>query len=561
MKNSLWLLILIVLALGKLSAETWTVLVYMAADNNLSQQGILDINSMEIPVQPEGLNLIVQADFPGGAKRYRIQQDSSPTVTSPVIGNMGEIDSGDYNTLNSFINWGFGAYPGDRKMLVIWSHGNSWYKGNDTKWICPDDGSENLISVYNGELAMALANIPHLDILLFDACSMQSIEVLTEVYQTADYVIGSADLVPVNGFPYETIIPLFSSDIDIIVNQIPLLYVESYLPWGDINTGGQYWTTTCSTIATAAISAFVNEFRAFTSIYLTYGGNLLSIRQQCYSMNDGMADVDMRDFLTRASGAESGGIRTKAAELRVMWDNMVVSSTYTTPQPQTNIGTGALWFPDFRLNFTWGWERYSHLKFARTQWLSVVNHALGDDIPPDAPILLSKSVVNNTLILHVQAPSDPDSLHYRLLVIEGTHTYGYSLYPSYTDGTFIATAPITMFGSYKVFAVDQSWNRSAALEGDYSFSSVTVSPNPIRNKNLATLHWLAGEDVSGALSLDIFNLRGQKVLSRELGTVSFGAGSYPLFADAEFKNFPAGRYFIRLSMGTKQFAQKLIILY
>jgi hypothetical protein len=549
------------MALGKLSAESWTVLVYMAADNNLAQAGLTDLNSMETAVQPEGLNLIVQADFPGGAKRYRIQQDNSPAVTSPVLSNLGVVDSGDYHTLNSFINWGFGAYPSDRKMLVIWSHGNSWYKGSDPKWICPDDGSGNTINVYNGQLASAFANAPHLDILLFDACSMQSIEVLSEVHQVADYVIGSADLVPVNGFPYETIIPLFSSDVTNIVTQIPLLYVDSYLPWGEINTGGQYWTTTCSSIMTANLPQFVTAFKHFAIMYRSAGADLLGIRQQCFSMNDGMADVDMMEFLLRVANAGLGNVSAAATELKSMWEAMVKSNAHTTPQMIPNIGTGALWFPDFRLNFTRGWERYSHLQFADTQWLRLVNHALGDDIPPPAPILLSKSVEKKTLRLLVQSPSDPDSLYYELQVTEGNSTYTYYYSPNATAQTFSVTAPITRFGSYKLFAIDPNGNRSAALEGDYSFSSVTVSPNPIRNKNLATLHWLAGEDVSGALLLEIFNLRGQKVLSRELGTVSFGSGSYPLFADAEFKNFPAGRYFIRLNMGTKQFAQKLIILY
>ncbi|MBP7310229.1 MAG: hypothetical protein KA984_02955, partial [Candidatus Cloacimonetes bacterium] len=60
-----------------LGAESWTVLVYMAADNNLAQMGALDINSMESVIQPSGLNIIVQADFPEGAKRYKIQPDNS----------------------------------------------------------------------------------------------------------------------------------------------------------------------------------------------------------------------------------------------------------------------------------------------------------------------------------------------------------------------------------------------------------------------------------------------------------------------------------------------------
>jgi len=113
-----YFLIIFLLTIGIfLSAESWTVLLYMAADNNLAEMGRLDINSLESVAQPANLNLIVQADFPEGAKRYKIQQDNSEQITSPVLANLGTINSGDPNTLNSFIKWGFNRYPAQSKTL------------------------------------------------------------------------------------------------------------------------------------------------------------------------------------------------------------------------------------------------------------------------------------------------------------------------------------------------------------------------------------------------------------------------------------------------------------
>ena len=74
MKLKIILALVLLSALGTLSAESWTVLVYMAADNNLAQMGALDINSMESVLKPAGLTVIVQADFPEGAKRYHIRR-------------------------------------------------------------------------------------------------------------------------------------------------------------------------------------------------------------------------------------------------------------------------------------------------------------------------------------------------------------------------------------------------------------------------------------------------------------------------------------------------------
>ena len=198
-----------------LSAADWTVLVYMAADNNLWQNAVADVNSMESVSLPANLNLIVQTDMPAdsgypGGQRRKIRPDNSPSITSPLLESLGTIDSGDPQTLASFANWGFQKYPSQRRMLVIWGHGDNWFKADEGKWICPDEGAQSLISVSDGELKEALSGLPRLDILLFDACSMQSLEVLAEVGQAADIVIASEELVPAAGFPYQTIVPLFA---------------------------------------------------------------------------------------------------------------------------------------------------------------------------------------------------------------------------------------------------------------------------------------------------------------------------------------------------------------
>lgn len=558
MKHSHWLLILFIIALGKLSADSWTVLVYMAADNNLATNGKLDINSMESVAQPESLNIIVQADFPEGAKRYRITQDYSSEISSPVLQHMGSIDSGSYHTLRDFINWGFAAYPAERKMLVIWSHGNSWYKSEDSKWICPDDGSQNLISVYNGDLARAFEGAVHLDVLMFDACSMQGIEVLTEVHQFADYVIGSADLVPVNGFPYETIIPLFSGSLTSIITQIPELYVESYLPWGELNPGPNYWTTTCSSIATALIPQFNAVFSEFNGNYYDSATSVMEIRQQCFSMNDGMADVDLRQFLGKLGESGLPGVSSLATNLSQMWNTMVISSAATSPVFVDDIGTAAIWFPDFRLNFTWGWNRYSGLSFADTGWGSYINNALGDDVAPQVPVVISKYVDNRVLYLRVQAPNDPDALRYELRI---TQNGNQSIVTHQTaDNEFVMQVPVFTFGSYRLQAFDPKGNASEVVEGSYSFSEVNVSPNPIRIKQLAMLNWLAGEEVSGELKLEIFNVKGQRLIAKELGQLSFGQGFYPLFSNPQFSGLAAGIYILRFSMGAKTFTQRFTIL-
>ncbi|MBN2830237.1 MAG: hypothetical protein JXR56_07950, partial [Candidatus Cloacimonetes bacterium] len=82
----------------------WTILVYMAADNGLSEAALSDIDEMERATPSGSVNIIVQADLSdvfnedGRAYRYKIQHDEVDEVTSPIVGSLGEIDSGDWRT-------------------------------------------------------------------------------------------------------------------------------------------------------------------------------------------------------------------------------------------------------------------------------------------------------------------------------------------------------------------------------------------------------------------------------------------------------------------------------
>ncbi|HPU99961.1 MAG TPA: clostripain-related cysteine peptidase [Candidatus Cloacimonas acidaminovorans] len=556
-----YFLIIFLLTIGIfLSAESWTVLLYMAADNNLAEMGRLDINSLESVAQPANLNLIVQADFPEGAKRYKIQQDNSEQITSPVLANLGTINSGDPNTLNSFIKWGFNRYPAQRKMLIIWSHGDSWYKDNSGKWICPDDNAQDLISVSGGELVLALSGIPHLDILLFDACSMQCIEVINEIHSFADYIIGSEDLVPQYGFPYEDIIPLFDGDFDELLAQIPELYVSSYLPGQGINPGGALWSVTCSVVKTELVPQFVQQIKNFAISQRFLAPKYFTVRNSCYSMNTGLADIDIRDFLEKAQTIWTSGTQN----LLSLWTSIVISSCFTNPEETGNIGTAAIWFPDSRFNFENGWRQYHKLNFSRSRWLSFVNSAIGNDtFPPETPILISQNLIYNTLQISLQANPDPDSLYYEITIDEGQHFQYFYTNPD--NAVFTIMLQISQNGTYQIRAIDQSGNKSQPLIGNYTYSnpqaSIIINPNPVSGTSLAVLRWWASEELAGKIQLEIYNLKGQKVINRYLGEVIAGEGNFLLSAEPKFRALPSGVYILRLHLGNRKFTKKLTILY
>jgi len=551
------LLSFLIFVAGFLYAEDWTVLVYMAADNDLELFARQNLEQMEESVQPQGLKLVVQVDLPEvGAKRYLIQHNPESGISSPEIQTLGSIDSGDPDSLKNFVLWGFDRYPASRKMLIIWSHADSWYKG--TKYISVDQETGNVIGVANKELSQALTGTPHLDILLFDACSMQSIEIMYELKDKADIIVGSADLVPVNGFPYREMIPLFDGDPDILASQIPQLYTDSYLPGTANNPSMGYLITTCSAVKTSALTDFYAAFREFSRALRLKAAHLAPLREQLFEMNSGYADVDIWQFLLRLKQEQI----IDTSDLLGRLDDMILASSYTLPWIESDLSSIALWYPDVRINLDNAWQTYMKLDFAQTGWLSLVNLALGgDDTPPQALELLSQDIRFGRVYLRLKAPLDVDSLYYRLQ----SDDTSFERYPSAYATEFDLDFGIDQDGSYRIYAIDRAGNESEALSGSYLYqapqATILIRPNPIRDHRTAYLEWYYDATEEHDLTLTLYNLRGQRILRHSFTSPNQSPGILKLDQVSGFVSLPRGIYFLKLESAELKMRRKLTILH
>jgi hypothetical protein len=102
----------------------WTVMIHVAADNNLEVAGLWDVNEMEGIGSSPDVNIVVQIDRSSDyvdidgdwteTRRYYIQQDDDPNViTSPVVESLGETNTGDPNSVADFAIWGITNYPAE----------------------------------------------------------------------------------------------------------------------------------------------------------------------------------------------------------------------------------------------------------------------------------------------------------------------------------------------------------------------------------------------------------------------------------------------------------------
>jgi hypothetical protein len=556
--------------LSPLFAGEWTVLVYMAADNNLWQNAVQDINDMESAVFPAGLEVIVQTDIPAesshpGGQRRRIRQDYQPYITSPVLANLGDIDSGDPETIRSFVNWGFSHYPSQHRMLVIWGHGDNWFKGDDWKWICPDEGSESIISVSEGELKAALTGIPSLDILLFDACSMQSLEVLAEVMHAADYVVGSEELVPASGFPYQSIIPLFfSDDPAAVAAQIPQEYLESYEAGGIQNPDGFVNPITCSAIRTSTLEAFYTGFRDYFLSPDTYWPiSMLPIRLQCWEMNTGYNDIDIGELLDRIFDAWGNLWEPQLSSLIDKWDACVLASGSLNIQHE--VGAAAIWFPYNQQYYNTWWTHYADLEFAQYRWFQILHRAYGPHGKPPAPILESYRQVLDTHLIEIRQPAYPDSLWYVVRPrpwFQGDEAV--IARPAFGQETFTVSLPHSAHQWVEIESVNPwGWfSDSTHVELAYNEPGLEllIAPNPVKDRSLASARWYLPEGATGEVELSLSNLRGQKVLTRDFSQPEPGEGIWLLSGEEGFAKLGRGVFILTLKFGNKKLSRKLAIL-
>ena len=201
-----------------IAKRTWTILVYMGADNSLDYAGWVDINEMEKAGSSDSVNIIVQFDHTGanfgekGAQRYYISRNSDATVgdiKSPEIENLGNTNMGDPDTLVNFIEWGMKNYPANKYAVILWNHGSGWRgdaRSSITKGIISDDS-------YNDELTQlevkeAFQRIykfndsKKLEFIGFDACLMGGIEVVDSLKGFGKYYVGSSRSEPAYGWDY-----------------------------------------------------------------------------------------------------------------------------------------------------------------------------------------------------------------------------------------------------------------------------------------------------------------------------------------------------------------------
>ncbi|CAK0742469.1 conserved hypothetical protein [Gammaproteobacteria bacterium] len=317
------------------TTNTWTVMVYLAADNDLEPFAIADINEMEEAILPSNVHVAALVDRAPGydtsngnwtdTREGPISHDTNLTTIHSALTSIGEQDTGNGITLTNFINTTATNYPAQHYALIVWDHGGGL---SGTAW--DDTSGDDNLTLAETRTAITASSVPNFDFIGFDACLQGMVEQACELRNHADVVVASQELIPGDGWDYYNFLSSFTGNQNLTPYDLANAAVETY---------GQYYTgesdITLSATRTDALPALKSALNGFVSAAITAGSTILpqlqNAAERTIAIDHGDEDYrDLGDFMHKVVDAVTNtSVRTAAAAVTTAINNAVLAHVGT----------------------------------------------------------------------------------------------------------------------------------------------------------------------------------------------------------------------------------------
>jgi hypothetical protein len=389
----------------------WTIMLYLAGDNNLDANGMIDILEMKKVGSTAGFNVIVQFDRAGAGiptMRYYLQKGTS--LQADVVESLGETNTGKPDVLLDFIKWGAEKYPAEHYMLVLWNHGQGWddtdiFAGERTRGsrllrtnlirhaifrtsvmnaakmsarnrktsraILIDDDAKDFLDCLEMKKVMEDARSflgRKIDILGMDACLMVMAEVGYQMRDSVLFTVGSEETEPLDGWPYDSILGNLSENPGLTPRELSKIIVEKYIGYYKVK-GEEVTQSACDltvssyfadaiTILAGALTKGISDTK--TRALIANARN----RAQEYQVND---NIDLLSFCNLLKASLGSGTIASACDLVIEAvkgkKGIVFAAGYNGSSMKQSHGL-AIYFPTRTIS-----SLYARLDFAKqTGW-------------------------------------------------------------------------------------------------------------------------------------------------------------------------------------------------
>jgi hypothetical protein len=389
---------------------SWTVLVFMNADNNLEEFGLKDFAEMAQVGSTPDVNIVVQIDRAAGyyttspdwtgALRFRVERDMKPSPDR-ALEDLGEVNMGDGGVLADFVSWGMRAFPADRFLLDIWDHGQGWrvfqtealsskdlaiehrtfrrrnitrlsamrakadsqvdravpaiplqrVVNGPVRYISHDESSNDFL--FNREVQDALERVLEgrsLDVIGFDACLMATVETAYAMRNVGRFMVGSEELEPGDGWNYADWLRTLTSRPQMDGAELSRVMVDSYAA----TYASHSPDTTLSAVNLGAASTLAERISTLSRKLIDSlpeeSAAIALARKRCdeYAPGYGLHGIDLARFCTELAAATSDPqVRTLTTAVQAEVTTMVVRN-YAGAARRDTFGSHGLtiYFPE-----------------------------------------------------------------------------------------------------------------------------------------------------------------------------------------------------------------------
>jgi hypothetical protein len=367
----------------------WTVMVYLAAGNDLETVGIQDINEMEMVGSTREVNIVVQMDripFSAldklgmgsyddssnnnwtGTRRYYITQDMDPIIiNSKLIQDLGEQNMGDPETLKDFAQWAIQKYPAERYMLVLWNHGGGFRSVETSRDICWDYNYDlnNSITMPQLEEAMAFINDllgKKLEIIGMDACYMAMVEVAYQIKDYASIMIASQASIPGDGWQYDCIL----EDLIVYPEQTTKYFATEIINCYSDQYDGSTRNVTLSAIDLNGIDSLAGDIsimaQEIMNDHSTPKNNYRDARNETQNYTGlGFEYIDLKHYVSLLGDYTHNSKVLNAAyniNQSLQSSNIIISNTYFGNSVQNSYGL-SIYFPYYVYDSYYNYTNFS----------------------------------------------------------------------------------------------------------------------------------------------------------------------------------------------------------
>ena len=204
----------------------WTFMVYIVGDNNLDDYVPLDIETELAPAgSNEDVAVVVLADRAATAEWTQTLlfyvTEGMEAIPENAVQDWGEANMGDPQTLIKFIRWTKTHHPAEHYALSLWNHGWSWRPDHAMR----DETDNDTLDQH--ELEAVLDKVGPVDLIMYDACQMATIENQATVRAYSQAIVHSQEYYNMDAIEYEYIVPALHNDPEMTPEELAIISSQS----------------------------------------------------------------------------------------------------------------------------------------------------------------------------------------------------------------------------------------------------------------------------------------------------------------------------------------------